>query len=91
MRTSFPFFIGHSTRSFEKFLGLLQSGAFAWSLMSGLFPAHGQIHNLTATRCQKSALLNEFSKLVDEGVLQSTLAENFGAINAENIKRAVVS
>ena len=26
MRTSFPFFIGHSTRSFEKFLGLLQSG-----------------------------------------------------------------
>ena len=34
------------------------------------------------------ALLNEVSKLVDEGVLRTTLAENFGAINAQNIKRA---
>ena len=36
----------------------------------------------------QGALLNEVSKLVDGGVLRTTLAENFGAINAQNIKRA---
>lgn len=33
-------------------------------------------------------LLNEVSALVDEGVLKTTFAENFGAINAANLKRA---
>ena len=34
------------------------------------------------------ALLNQVSKLVDEGVLQSTIAENFGPINAQSLRRA---
>ena len=42
----------------------------------------------TPDMTEQGALLNEVSKLVDEGVLQTTLAENFGAINAQNIKRA---
>lgn len=33
-------------------------------------------------------LLNRVSQLVDEGVLKTTLGEHFGAINAENLKRA---
>jgi NADPH2:quinone reductase len=33
-------------------------------------------------------LLNEVSRLVDEGTLRTTLAENLGPINAENLKRA---
>jgi zinc-binding alcohol dehydrogenase family protein len=37
---------------------------------------------------QQGALLNEVSKLVDAGTLKSTLAEQFGAINAANLKRA---
>ena len=37
---------------------------------------------------EQGALLNEVSKLVDDGVLQTTLADNFGPINAQNLKRA---
>jgi zinc-binding alcohol dehydrogenase family protein len=37
---------------------------------------------------QQGALLNQVSKLVDDGVLQTTLAENFGSINAQNLRRA---
>jgi NADPH2:quinone reductase len=33
-------------------------------------------------------LLNEAADLVDRGVLKTTLAENFGPINAANLKRA---
>lgn len=33
-------------------------------------------------------LLNHVSQLIDEGVLRTTLGENYGAINAENLKRA---
>jgi NADPH:quinone reductase-like Zn-dependent oxidoreductase len=33
-------------------------------------------------------LLERVSKLIDERVLRTTLAENFGAINAANIRRA---
>ncbi len=36
----------------------------------------------------QGALLNEVSKLVDEGVLKHTLGDNFGPINAKNLKRA---
>jgi NADPH:quinone reductase len=37
---------------------------------------------------EQGALLNQVAKLVDEGVLQSTLADNFGPINAKNLRRA---
>jgi zinc-binding alcohol dehydrogenase family protein len=36
----------------------------------------------------QGALLKEVSRLVDAGSLRTTLAENFGAINAANLKRA---
>jgi zinc-binding alcohol dehydrogenase family protein len=36
----------------------------------------------------QGTLLNEVAKLVDAGVLKSTLAENFGSINAQNLRRA---
>ena len=37
---------------------------------------------------EQGTLLNEVSKLIDQGVLRSTLAENFGPINAQNLRRA---
>lgn len=33
-------------------------------------------------------LLNHVSQLIDEGVLKTTLGENYGTINAENLKKA---
>jgi NADPH:quinone reductase-like Zn-dependent oxidoreductase len=33
-------------------------------------------------------LLERVSQLIDDGVLKTTLGEHFGAINAENLKRA---
>ena len=33
-------------------------------------------------------LLNEMAQLVDAGLVRTTLAENFGSINADNLKRA---
>jgi len=33
-------------------------------------------------------LLNHVSKLIDDGVLKTTLGENYGVINADNLKRA---
>jgi NADPH2:quinone reductase len=42
----------------------------------------------TPDMAEQGALLNEVSKLVDDGVLQTTLADNFGPINAKNLKRA---
>jgi zinc-binding alcohol dehydrogenase family protein len=36
----------------------------------------------------QGALLNEVAKLVDAGTLRTTMAENFGPINAANLKRA---
>jgi NADPH2:quinone reductase len=33
-------------------------------------------------------LLNDVADLIDKGVLRTTLGENFGAINAQNLKRA---
>ena len=33
-------------------------------------------------------LLNEVSNLVDKGILKSTVAKNFGAINAKNLRKA---
>jgi NADPH:quinone reductase len=37
---------------------------------------------------EQGALLNEVARLVDTGTLRSTIAENFGPINAMNLKRA---
>ena len=42
----------------------------------------------TADMQQQHALLNEVARLVDAGVIQTTLAETFGSINAANLKRA---
>lgn len=42
----------------------------------------------TADIAEQGALLGEVSRLVDDGTLRTTLAENFGPINAANLKRA---
>ena len=42
----------------------------------------------TADIGEQGALLNEVARLVDEGSLRTTLGETYGAINAENLKRA---
>lgn len=41
----------------------------------------------TADIAEQGVLLNEVSRLVDDGTIRTTLAENFGPINAENLKR----
>ena len=42
----------------------------------------------TEDMAQQHALLNDVARLVDSGVLKTTLGERFGAINAANLKRA---
>jgi zinc-binding alcohol dehydrogenase family protein len=42
----------------------------------------------TADMQEQHQLLNDVAKLVDTGVLKTTLAERFGTINAANLKRA---
>ncbi|MER9254855.1 zinc-binding alcohol dehydrogenase family protein [Mesorhizobium sp. M0598] len=42
----------------------------------------------TADIAEQGALLNEVSRLVDAGTLKTTLAETFGNISAENLRRA---
>jgi NADPH:quinone reductase-like Zn-dependent oxidoreductase len=42
----------------------------------------------TADMIAQHDLLVEVSRLVDAGMLRSTMAESFGAINAANLKRA---
>jgi NADPH:quinone reductase len=42
----------------------------------------------TPDMAEQGALLNRVSKLVDEGVLRSTFAQNYGPINARNLRRA---
>jgi NADPH2:quinone reductase len=42
----------------------------------------------TADMAAQGVLLNEIASLVDNGKVRTTLAENFGAINADNLKRA---
>ncbi|RDL47001.1 Zinc-type alcohol dehydrogenase-like protein [Ensifer sp. M14] len=42
----------------------------------------------TADIDKQNALLNSVSELVDAGKIKSTIAENFGTINAANLKRA---
>ena len=42
----------------------------------------------TADMLEQHKILNEVSQLVDANKITSTLSENFGAINAANLKRA---
>ncbi|MWV11994.1 zinc-binding alcohol dehydrogenase family protein [Pseudomonas sp. R-28-1W-6] len=42
----------------------------------------------TADMIEQHRLLNRVSQLIDDGVLQTTLAEHFGPINAANLRRA---
>jgi NADPH:quinone reductase-like Zn-dependent oxidoreductase len=42
----------------------------------------------TADLIEQPNLLGEVARLIDAGVLRSTLGENFGRINAANLKRA---
>ncbi len=42
----------------------------------------------TADMHKQHELLDEVARLVDAGVLKSTLAERFGKIDAANLKRA---
>ena len=42
----------------------------------------------TADMQEQHVLLNEVARLVDEGVLETTFNESFGAINAANVARA---
>ena len=42
----------------------------------------------TADMVRQHALLERVAALVDEGVIKTTLAENFGVINAANLRRA---
>jgi NADPH:quinone reductase len=42
----------------------------------------------TADMAAQGALLNEVAKLVDAGTLRTTMGENFGPINAANLRRA---
>jgi NADPH:quinone reductase-like Zn-dependent oxidoreductase len=42
----------------------------------------------TADMAAQHQLLSEASRLVDAGVLRSTVTDSFGAINAANLKRA---
>jgi NADPH:quinone reductase len=43
---------------------------------------------VTADIEEQSRILNEVARLIDAGTLRTTLAENFGTINAANLKRA---
>ena len=42
----------------------------------------------TADIAEQGRLLDEVARLVDEGTLKTTLAESFGVISAENLRRA---
>ena len=39
---------------------------------------------------KQHVLLNHVSQLIDDGVIKTTLGENYGTTNAENLKRAHV-
>lgn len=42
----------------------------------------------TADMAEQNRILNRIAELVDAGTIKTTVNENFGAINAENLKRA---
>jgi NADPH:quinone reductase len=59
-----------------------KSGALHWELMftRSLYTTKDMIG--------QHQILNEVASLVDEGIIRSTLAHNFGLINASNLRRA---
>ena len=42
----------------------------------------------TADMIEQHRILNEAARLIDEGVIKSTIGEHFGKINAENLRKA---
>ena len=42
----------------------------------------------TADMIAQHSLLNDVAALVDDGVIKTTLGEDYGAINAANLRRA---
>lgn len=65
-------------------IGLLfsKSVSFHWELM------FTRSSHQTQDIVEQHHLLNQVADLVDAGTLKTTLTENFGTINAENLKRA---
>lgn len=59
-----------------------KSAAFMWELMftRSLF----QTHDMQA----QHDLLNEAGRMLDQGLLQTTMTENYGPLTAENLRRA---
>ena len=60
----------------------LKSVSLHWELMFTRSMFH------TEDMAQQHYFLTQIAKLVEEGVLRTTVAENFGVINATNLKRA---
>lgn len=65
--------------------------------LAELFSKSGSLHTeymftrplrKTATMGEQHSILNRVAKLIDEGVLRTTMTENFGPINAFNLMRA---
>jgi zinc-binding alcohol dehydrogenase family protein len=42
----------------------------------------------TPDMARQGVILNELSRLVDDGIIKTTMGANFGAVNAHNLKRA---
>jgi NADPH:quinone reductase-like Zn-dependent oxidoreductase len=42
----------------------------------------------TADMIEQHRILNRLAELVDAGTIRTTASENFGSINAENLRRA---
>ena len=59
-----------------------KSGAFLWEFMFTRSSFE------TPDMAEQRALLDEVAALVDRGVIKTTVAEHFGAINAANLRRA---
>ncbi len=59
-----------------------KSVSLHWELMFTRFTFQ------TSDMAAQHHILNEIASLVDNGTLRTTVAENFGCINAENLKRA---
>ena len=61
---------------------MLKSVSFVWEMM------YTRSMYETADMIEQHHLLNACAKLIDEGVLQTTVGEVFGKINASNLRRA---
>ena len=66
------------------------NAAFESSLAEGLRFERRVFHSMFATAdiAEQGKLLNEVARLVDAGTLRTTLGENFGRIDAANLRRA---